>query len=105
MSDTTNARLEELKRKYFAVFDALDRDRITLSEIDVRDNKLWIKGESPTAELKAKLMETLARVNPHWETEVQADIRLPGEDLPGTGQTVVNTSQDFAKQGDVHSRS
>ena len=43
-------------------------------------------------------------MNPTWQDEVICDIRTEASqtEAPHTGQTVVNTSQDFTNQKEIH---
>lgn len=99
---TTEQDLDRLKQKYSTVLAAIEREHASLSEVHYRDEKLWLKGEAPSQQAKDSILQALESANPRWHNEVQADIRVPGDESPHTGQTTVNTSQDFSKQDQIH---
>ena len=96
----TNQKLEALKHRYQSVFDVLEQEGVSLSQVRMQDDKLMIQGAVDSEVAKEKVLGALGRVNPTWQDEVICDIRTEASqtEAPHTGQTVVNTSQDFTNQ-------
>lgn len=97
---TTGERVEQLRRRYDAAFRAIEKERINLNQVYEREGKLFIQGTAPSAEAKRAVERRLEQVNPDWSREVVLDLRAPGALQPHTGQTVVNTSEDFSLGAD-----
>ena len=72
----TDQKLEELKSKYAAVFTAIGQQGISLSHVNIQDNKLYISGTAKSEAAKNKIWDQIKQVNPSWQSEVIADITV-----------------------------
>ena len=51
----TDQKLEEMKGKYAAVFTAIGQQGISLSHVNMQDNKLYIAGTAKSEDAKNKI--------------------------------------------------
>lgn len=102
----TNQQLEQMKQKYQPVFRAIDQQQVHLTHVHIQDGKLFIQGAAMSESAKNKVWDEIKRVNPNWQNDLTCDIRVEAQQPPAmssTGQTTVNTAQDFStKHDDMH---
>lgn len=77
--------LEQMKQKYASVLAEVQRDQVRLSHVHIQDNKLFIQGVAPSAEVKNKVWDRIKAVNPNWAQELVADITVDSNVASGTG--------------------
>lgn len=68
-------RFNELKQKYQTVLTTADNEHIQFLNLHVQDNKLFIKGISPTDDAKNKFWDQIKLVNPNAD-DITADISV-----------------------------
>ena len=68
-------RFDELKRKYQAALMAADREGIEFHELNVRDDKLYVRGVAPSLEARTHFGDQLKLVDPA-ESDVVAEIDI-----------------------------
>jgi nucleoid-associated protein YgaU len=66
-------RFNELKQKYSSVLNAADQQHIQFHNLNVADNKLYIKATAPSEDAKNKLWDQIKLVNPNGD-DITADI-------------------------------
>lgn len=73
---STDQKLEELKGKYASVFSAVGQQGISLSHVNIQDNKLYIAGTAKSEDAKNKIWDAIKQANPSWQNELIADITV-----------------------------
>ena len=68
-------RFNELKQKYQTVLTTADNERIQFQNLHVQDNKLFIRGISPSDDAKNKFWDQIKLVNPNAD-DITADISV-----------------------------
>jgi division protein CdvB (Snf7/Vps24/ESCRT-III family) len=92
-------RFQRLKSKYAPVLRVLDQSQARIQEMDVQNDRLMIRAAVSSTDLRDRVLDEIARLDESL-SEVIPDIRVEGRpNVPTTGQTTVNTSQDFSQQG------
>lgn len=88
MPTATDQRLEQLKQKYQSVFNMIQHQHIRLTHVNInmQDQKLFIQGDAPSEDAKNRVWDQIKLVNPNWQSELIADIRVSSEQQP-SGQT------------------
>ncbi len=87
-------KLEELKGKYAAVFSAIGQQGISLSHVNMQDNKLYIAGTAKSEDAKNKIWDQIKQANPNWQSELIADITVDQQAAAASaGQGTVQQSQ------------
>lgn len=72
----TDQKLEEMKGKYAAVFTAIGQQGVSLSHVNMQDNKLYIAGTAKSEDAKNKIWDSIKQANPNWQSELIADITV-----------------------------
>jgi nucleoid-associated protein YgaU len=72
---TSQKRFEELKQKYQSVLSTIEQQQVQLQNLQVQDNKLFIKGTAPSDQAKNKVWDEIKRVNPNAD-DITADISV-----------------------------
>jgi LysM repeat protein len=68
-------RFNELKQKYQTVLTTADNEHIQFLNLHVQDNKLFIRGSSPSDDAKNKFWDQIKLVNPNAD-DITADISV-----------------------------
>lgn len=68
--------LEQLKRKYQSVLNLMNSQNVQLQNLNLQDNKLFIRGTAPSQEIKNKVWDQIKLVDPHY-SDLIADIQAP----------------------------
>src|SRR3954451_8398182 len=68
-------RLEQLKQKYQSVLNAIQQHQIRLQNLHVQDDKLFIRGEAPSADAKNRVWDQIKMVDPSF-SDLTADITV-----------------------------
>lgn len=96
MADT-NSTADALKQKYASVFQLLDQLKVHLHRVQLQDGKLYVQGTAESEQAKNKVLDAIKAVDPGWERDLTCEIRTEaGQSPDNSGQTTVNTSQDFS---------
>ena len=59
-------RLEELKNKYAAVIGAMKLGGVRVDNLDVRENRLFVRGAAPTDDIKNSIWDQIKDVDPKF---------------------------------------
>ncbi len=78
-----NQRLEQLKLKYQAVLNTIQQTGVRLENLHVQDNKLFIRGEAPSQEVKNRVWDQIKLVDPSYN-DLTADITVAAGAGPAT---------------------
>ena len=74
------AQLEELKNKYKAALDTIEREGVRLTHLHVQDNKLFIQGAAPSQQVKDDVWNQIKAVDPSYKDltcDLTIDSSLP----------------------------
>jgi nucleoid-associated protein YgaU len=96
------ASLEELKAKYQSVLRVIEDQQISVKNLHVQDQKLFIKGTAPSLDAANKVWDEIKRVNPKAD-DIMADFPVdtsmqtsqPRLYKVKSGDTLSKISKDF----------
>jgi len=63
---------EELKAKYQSVLQVIEKQKVSVKNLHLQDNKLFIKGVAPSLEAANKVWDEIKRINPKAD-DITAD--------------------------------
>lgn len=69
-------QLEQMKQKYQSVFSTIQEQGIRLTHVNMEGNKLFIQGDASSEQAKNKVWDVIKTVNPNWQNDLIADIRV-----------------------------
>jgi len=97
-------RFNELKQKYQSVLTTADQLHIEFQNLHVQDNKLFIKGTSPSDDAKSRFWDQVKLASP-TQDDISADISVDSSRAVGTAVGSSNGGQTYTvKSGDTLSR-
>ena len=73
VSDNNEQRFTELKQKYGSVLRTIEQTGVRLQNLHVENNKLFIKGQAPTEQVKNQVWDQIKLVDPSF-SDLTADI-------------------------------
>jgi|SRR5690606_20211466 len=68
-------RLEELKKKYASALSVITAAGVSLQNMHVQDNKLFLKGKAPSEQAKNEVWTAIKSIDPTY-SDLQADISI-----------------------------
>ena len=71
-----DARLEQLKSKYQSVLNFMQAQNVRLENLNMADNKLYIRAEAPSQDVKNKVWDQIKLVDPSF-SDLTADLDAP----------------------------
>jgi len=74
------AQLDDLKNKYKAALDTIQREGVHLTHLHVQDNKLFIQGSAPSEQVKNDVWNQIKAVDPTYSDltcDLTVDSSLP----------------------------
>lgn len=71
-----DARLEQLKAKYQSVLNFMQAQNVRLENLNMAGNKLYIRAEAPSQDVKNKVWDQIKLVDPSF-SDLTADIDAP----------------------------
>jgi nucleoid-associated protein YgaU len=71
-----DARFEQLKAKYQSVLNFMQTQSVRLENLNMADNKLYIRAEAPSQDLKNRVWDQIKLVDPTF-SDLTADIDAP----------------------------
>ena len=78
------AQLDDLKNKYKAALDTIQREGVHLTHLHVQDNKLFIQGAAPSEQIKNDVWNQIKAVDPTYH-DVTCDLTVDSS-LPNPTQ-------------------
>jgi aspartate ammonia-lyase len=60
------AQLDDLKNKYKAALDTIQREGVRLTHLHVQENKLFIQGAAPSEQIKNDVWNQIKAVDPNY---------------------------------------
>ena len=105
MPTATDQQLEQLKQKYQSVFNMIQQQQIRLAHVNMQDNKLFVQGDAPSEDAKSRVWDQIKLVNPNWQSELTADIRVASQQQASSGVRWSTAERTYTvKPGDTLSR-
>jgi nucleoid-associated protein YgaU len=95
------ASLDELKAKYQSVLQVIQQQQISVKNLHVQDNKLFIKGVAPSLDAANKVWDEIKRVNPRAD-DITADFPVDTSMRPQQQSASIRTYK--VKAGDTLSK-
>ena len=71
-----DARFEQLKAKYQSVLNFMQTQNVRLENLNMADNKLYIRAEAPSQDMKNRVWDQIKLVDPTF-SDLTADIDAP----------------------------
>jgi nucleoid-associated protein YgaU len=71
-----DVRFDQLKAKYQSVLNFMQAQNVRLENLNMADNKLYIRAEAPSQDLKNKVWDQIKLVDPSF-SDLSADIDAP----------------------------
>jgi nucleoid-associated protein YgaU len=71
-----DVRFEQLKAKYQSVLNFMQAQNVRLENLNMADNKLYIRAEAPSQDVKNKVWDQIKLVDPSF-SDLTADIDAP----------------------------
>ncbi len=68
-------RLEELKKKYASALSVITAAGVSLQNMHVQDNKLFLKGKAPSEQAKNEVWTAIKSIDPTY-SDLHADISI-----------------------------
>jgi nucleoid-associated protein YgaU len=69
-------RLEQLKLKYQSVLNFMQSQKVQLQNLNLLDNKLFVRGTAPSQDVKNQVWNQIKLVDPNY-SDLIADIQAP----------------------------
>ena len=69
-------RFEQLKLKYQSVLNFMQSQNVQLQNLNLQDNKLFIRGMAPSQDVKNKVWDQIKLVDPNY-SDLIVDIQAP----------------------------
>ena len=105
MPTATDQQLEQLKQKYQSVFNMIQQQQIRLTHVNMQDNKLFVQGDAPSEDAKNRVWDQIKLVNPNWQSELTADIRVASQQQASNGVRSSTAGRTYTvKPGDTLSK-
>ena len=79
-------RLEELKNKYRAALDTIQKEGVRLTHLHVQDNKLFIQGAAPSQEVKNDVWNQIKAVDSTY-SDLTCDLTIDPSLAPAQTQS------------------
>jgi nucleoid-associated protein YgaU len=96
-------RFDELKQKYQPVLNMADQQNVRFLNLHVQDNKLFIRGISPSEDAKNRFWDQIKLVNPNQD-DITVDISLDDRRAMGAAPGGQGTGTYSVKSGDTMSK-
>ena len=97
-----------MKQKYGSVFNVIQQEQVQLSHVHIQNGKFFVQGTAPSEQAKNKVWDQIKLVNPNWEQELVADIRVdqtaPQAQAAAAGQAAPQPKTYTVQPGDTLSK-
>jgi len=90
---------EQLKLKYQSVLNFMRAQNVQLQNINLQDNKLFIRGTAPSQEVKNKVWDQIKLADPSY-SDLIADIQAPAAASAGSSGATTATRTYTVQPGD-----
>jgi nucleoid-associated protein YgaU len=105
MADQNEQQLNQLKQKYASVLNAIQQQGVRLQNVHVENNKLLIRGQAPSQDVKNNIWNQIKLVDPTY-SDLTADISVdPNAPASSASQPQGAQAQSYTVQsGDTLSK-
>jgi|SRR5215472_4795613 len=93
----------QLKTKYQSVLNFMNAQGVQLQNLNIQDNKLFIRGTAPSQEVKNQVWDQIKLVDPTF-ADLVADIQAPAVAAAAVGGTSRNARTYTVQPGDSLSK-
>ena len=76
---TATDQLEQLKQRYQSMFNTIEQQQIRLTHVNMDGQKLFVQGDAPSEDAKNRVWDVIKIVNPNWQDDLIADIRVTAQ--------------------------
>lgn len=102
-------RLEELKNKYHAALETIQREGVRLTHLHVQDNKLFVQGAAPSQEVKNDVWNQIKAADSTYsdltcDLTVDPSIAPPQAQAAAAGSGATSTRTYTVQSGDTLSK-
>jgi LysM repeat protein len=102
-------RLEELKNKYHAALETIQREGVRLTHLHVQDNKLFMQGAAPSQEVKNDVWNQIKAADSTYsdltcDLTVDPSIAPPQAQAAAAGSGATSTRTYTVRSGDTLSK-
>ena len=102
-------RLEELKNKYHAALETIQREGVRLTHLHVQDNKLFMQGAAPSQEIKNDVWNQIKAADSSYsdltcDLTVDPSIAPPQAQAAAAGSGATSTRTYTVRSGDTLSK-
>lgn len=73
VAESNEQRFNELKQKYASVLRLMEQTGVRLQNLHVENDKLYLKGEAPSAQVKNQIWDQIKLIDPSF-SDIMADI-------------------------------
>ena len=70
-------RFDQLKSKYRSVLNFIQQQNIPLLNVNMQDDKLFIRATAPSQDAKNRVWDEIKLVDPNYSSDLIADIETP----------------------------
>jgi nucleoid-associated protein YgaU len=91
-------QLAQLKLKYQSVLNLMQTQNVQLSNINVQDNKLFIRGAAPSQSVKDAVWNQIKLVDANYSSDLIADIQAPAAAAAAAGAPPVAATRKYTVQ-------
>lgn len=98
VADNNEQRFNELKLKYGSVLRMIEQTGVRLQKLHVENNKLYLRGTAPSAQVKNQVWDQIKLVDPAF-ADLTADITVdPNAPQPAAQQAPASGGQTYTVQ-------
>ena len=90
-------RFEQLKLKYQSVLNFMQSQNVQLQNLNLQDNKLFIRGTAPSQDVKNKVWDQIKLVDPS-SSDLIADIQAPVAAAAAASGSTTTTARTYTVQ-------
>ena len=105
--EAATKRFDELKQKYQTALTVIDQQGVQLQNLHVEDNKLFIKGNAPSDDVRNKVWDQVKLANPNLD-DITLDLSVTQSQAAAAAQpsqTTQSANQTYTvKSGDTLSK-
>ncbi|MEQ1353372.1 MAG: LysM peptidoglycan-binding domain-containing protein [Candidatus Acidiferrum sp.] len=94
----TTDQLGQLKLKYQSVLNFMQAQNVQLSNINLQDNKLFIRATAPSQSVKDEVWNQIKLVDANYSSDLIADIQAPAAAAAAAGATPVDATRKYTVQ-------
>ncbi len=94
----TTDQLGQLKLKYQSVLNFMQAQNVQLSNINLQDNKLFIRATAPSQSVKDEVWNQIKLVDANYSSDLIADIQAPAAAAAAAGASPVDATRKYTVQ-------